>query len=219
VQRLEALVLVINEDYRDLDFIQAAVAADARIKFADPGSERQDSVSNGLAQVPEGVSTNPSFLASTGLSYSALTPPLVTTAQCTLVAVHDAARPLVTLDEVHRCLCDGAEHGAAVLGVPMKATVKESEDGQFVARTLQRSKLWEIQTPQVSGQCGGMGMARVALAQLALRSRTISHEHASPPQVVRPQLLRDGFKKVQEESWEVTDDVSIVELMGKPVSA
>jgi len=156
VQRLEALVLVINEDYRDLDFIQAAVAADARIKFADPGSERQDSVSNGLAQVPEG---------------------------CTLVAVHDAARPLVTLDEVHRCLCDGAEHGAAVLGVPMKATVKESEDGQFVARTLQRSKLWEIQTPQV----------------------------------VRPQLLRDGFKKVQEESWEVTDDVSIVELMGKPV--
>ena len=54
-------------------------------------------------------------------------------ADCTLVAIHDAARPLVTLDAIHSCLADAAEHGAAVLGVPMKATVKESEDGAFVA--------------------------------------------------------------------------------------
>jgi len=156
VQQLDSLVIVINKEYRSLDFIQAAVAADPRIKFADPGAERQDSVCNGLAEVPD---------------------------QCTLVAVHDAARPLVTLDEIHRCLCDGAEHGAAVLAVPMKATVKESEDGEFVSQTLQRSKLWEIQTPQV----------------------------------VKPPLLREGFKRVAEENWEVTDDVSIVELMGEPV--
>ena len=32
----------------------------------------------------------------------------------------------------------------------VEATVKESEDGQFVAQTLERSKLWEIQTPQVA---------------------------------------------------------------------
>ena len=44
----------------------------------------------------------------------------------------------------------------------MKATVKEGADG-FVERTLDRSKLWEIQTPQV----------------------------------IRPQLLRDGFAKVR----------------------
>jgi len=31
----------------------------------------------------------------------------------------------------------------------MKATVKESEDGEFVLRTINRSRLWEIQTPQV----------------------------------------------------------------------
>lgn len=67
---------------------------------------------------------------------------------CTLVAIHDSARPLVKLDDVHKCLADGATHGAAVLAVPMKATVKESEDGEFVSRTLTRSKLWEIQTPQ-----------------------------------------------------------------------
>jgi len=44
--------------------------------------------------------------------------------------------------------------GAAVLGVKVKATVKESEDGEFVLRTVDRSRLWEVQTPQV----GGSGM-------------------------------------------------------------
>jgi len=156
VQQLEALVLVINDEFRDLPFLTEAMAADARIKLAAPGKERQDSVSNGLDAVP---------------------------ADCTLVAIHDSARPLVLLDDVHQCLADGAEHGAAVLAVPMKSTVKESEDGEFVAQTLVRSKLWEIQTPQV----------------------------------VRPEVLREGFRKVAEEGWEVTDDVSIVERMGKPV--
>jgi len=156
VQQLEALVIVINEEYRDLPFLTEAIAADPRIKFADPGTERQDSVSNGLDQVPSA---------------------------CTLVAIHDSARPLVTLDDVHKCLADGAKHGAAVLAVPMKATVKESEDGEFVGQTLVRSKLWEIQTPQV----------------------------------VRPAELREGFCRVAEEGWEVTDDVSIIERMGKPV--
>ena len=46
---------------------------------------------------------------------------------------------------------DADEHGAAVLAVPMKATVKESADGQFVLQTIDRSRLWEIHTPQVRG--------------------------------------------------------------------
>jgi hypothetical protein len=48
------------------------------------------------------------------------------------------------------CLKDAKEHGAAVLGVPCKATIKESEDGQFVLQTINRSRLWEIHTPQIS---------------------------------------------------------------------
>lgn len=121
VRQLEKLVLVIAEEFASLPFVAEALA-DPRVTRADPGKERQDSVLSGLEQVPS---------------------------QCSLVAVHDAARPLVTLDAVHRCLADAAEHGAAVLAVPMKATVKESEGGEFVLRTLQRSRLWEVQTPQV----------------------------------------------------------------------
>jgi hypothetical protein len=49
---------------------------------------------------------------------------------------------------------DAHEHGAAVLAVPMKATVKESADGQFVKQTLDRSRLWEIHTPQVGEREG-----------------------------------------------------------------
>ena len=83
---------------------------------------RQDSVYNGLLKVPN---------------------------DCNIVAVHDVARPLVTEQEVLNVLNDGSKYGAAVLGVPMKATVKESADSQFVLRTVPRSRLWEVHTPQV----------------------------------------------------------------------
>jgi 2-C-methyl-D-erythritol 4-phosphate cytidylyltransferase len=148
------IVIVLDESYRD-EF-EHIVAADKRIKWANPGAERQDSVFNGLNQIPD---------------------------DCSVVAVHDAARPLVTIDEVKSVLMDGIKYGAAVLGVPMKATVKESLDGEFVLRTVPRSSLWEIHTPQVSSK----------------------------------KLFLEGFAKVQAENLEVTDDVSVIEALGKPV--
>lgn len=120
---VSSIVIVLDESYRE-DFA-AVVAADPRIRWADPGAERQDSVFNGLQRVPDA---------------------------CSVVAIHDAARPLVTVDEITRCVQDAMSHGAAVLGVPMKATVKESEDGAFVLRTVTRSRLWEIHTPQVASK-------------------------------------------------------------------
>ena len=93
-----------------------------RVTFADPGAERQDSVKSGLDSCPDDAA---------------------------LVAIHDAARPLVTPDEIYSVFGDAREHGAAVLGVPVKATVKESGDGKFVLRTVDRSRLWEVHTPQV----------------------------------------------------------------------
>nr|POE57718.1 2-c-methyl-d-erythritol 4-phosphate cytidylyltransferase, chloroplastic [Quercus suber] len=46
-------------------------------------------------------------------------------------------------------LKDGWLNGAAVLGVPVKATIKEANSESFVVRTLDRKTLWEMQTPQV----------------------------------------------------------------------
>lgn len=118
---VQQLILVLAPEYRQ-DFEQITNALPCSVSFATPGKERQDSVYNGLELV-----TEPAQLA----------------------CVHDSARPLVTVDCIRSVLRDAAEHGAAVLGVPSKATIKESADGQFVLRTIPRERLWEIQTPQV----------------------------------------------------------------------
>ncbi len=91
------------------------------IKWALPGAERQDSVASGLAQVDGSAA---------------------------VVAVHDSARPLVTAADALRCMLDGAAVGAAVLGVPVKPTIKEVDESMAVVATLPRARLWEVQTPQ-----------------------------------------------------------------------
>ena len=63
------------------------------------------------------------------------------------VAVHDGARPLVSPQAASRCLQSGFKSGAAVLAVPVKDTIKQVRGG-VVERTLERSALWQAQTPQ-----------------------------------------------------------------------
>jgi 2-C-methyl-D-erythritol 4-phosphate cytidylyltransferase len=153
MEEVGEIVVVCDPSYRD---VFEGCAVSKPVKFALPGKERQDSVFSGLCEVREGAA---------------------------LAAIHDSARPLVSLGDASRCFVDALEHGAAVLAVQCKATVKEANDDLSIARTLDRSKLWEMQTPQV----------------------------------IKPELLKAGFKLVQEKGYEVTDDVSIVEFMGERV--
>lgn len=117
------VILVIDPKYQD-DYKSLVEKYDGKLILANPGVERQGSVENGLEALREA-------------------------SDCTYVAVHDSARPLVTIQEIMNVVSDAREHGAAVLGVPCKATIKESEDGQFVQRTIPRSRLFEVHTPQV----------------------------------------------------------------------
>ena len=66
------------------------------------------------------------------------------------VLVQDAARPMLTPEIVAACLAAVAEPGvdAAIAAAPVTDTVKEARDG-VVRRTLDRSVLWAVQTPQV----------------------------------------------------------------------
>lgn len=59
-------------------------------------------------------------------------------------------RPLLRAEDAVKCFEDAHAYGAAVLGVPVKSTIKEvgKEDG-LVIRTPDRATLWEVQTPQV----------------------------------------------------------------------
>jgi 2-C-methyl-D-erythritol 4-phosphate cytidylyltransferase len=66
------------------------------------------------------------------------------------VLVHDAARPLVTVALAQSCLdaLDARDLDAAIAATPVTDTVKEAGADQVVERTLDRSRLWAIQTPQ-----------------------------------------------------------------------
>ena len=65
------------------------------------------------------------------------------------VFVHDGARPLVTGEIIDRCLAGIEEHGAVIAAVPVKDTLKEvDKDGTEIIGTVDRSRIWQAQTPQ-----------------------------------------------------------------------
>ncbi|MGI6684295.1 MAG: 2-C-methyl-D-erythritol 4-phosphate cytidylyltransferase [Bacillota bacterium] len=86
------------------------------------GQERLQSVALGLAQVSK---------------------------NCDIVAVHDGARPLLLLSQLNEVLSVVPANDGAVLAVPVKDTIKEIDDHHLVKSTLERTKLWAVQTPQV----------------------------------------------------------------------
>ncbi|MCP3918204.1 MAG: 2-C-methyl-D-erythritol 4-phosphate cytidylyltransferase [bacterium] len=67
---------------------------------------------------------------------------------CDVVLVHDAARPLVRAVDVQRVAALAAEHGAALLAIRARDTIKASPDGKEAVSTLDRAILWAAQTPQ-----------------------------------------------------------------------
>jgi len=72
----------------------------------------------------------------------------VVDASAELVLIHDAARPFIGQDIILRVIRQAEKTGAAIAGIPVKATIKQLKN-KTVAKTLPRKYLWEAQTPQV----------------------------------------------------------------------
>jgi|WetSurMetagenome_2_1015567.scaffolds.fasta_scaffold507524_1 2-C-methyl-D-erythritol 4-phosphate cytidylyltransferase len=85
------------------------------------GKERQDSVANGLQKLEKSTS---------------------------IVMVHDGVRPFVTNEMIKESVDLAKKGECVVVGVPIKDTIKEVDDKRIVRSTLERSRLWAIQTPQ-----------------------------------------------------------------------
>ena len=85
------------------------------------GAERQDSVWNGLAAVSPATE---------------------------IVAIQDAARPCTSAELIAATIAAARATGAAVAAQPVADTIKETVDGKIISRTVDRSKLWSVQTPQ-----------------------------------------------------------------------
>ena len=85
------------------------------------GRERHESVYNGLEDMPDEVRT---------------------------VLVHDAARPLVPDDLIERVVAEARRGHGAVPALPVVDTLKEVDDAGRIVRTVERARLWRVQTPQ-----------------------------------------------------------------------
>lgn len=90
-------------------------------RLVNGGAERQDSVWQGLLALSPG---------------------------CEWVAIQDAARPCTPEALIEATLQAAREVGAAVAAQPVTDTIKESDGAGLIARNIERSRLWAVQTPQ-----------------------------------------------------------------------
>ena len=74
---------------------------------------------------------------------------LAATPEATIAVVHDAARPLITRELVQECIDALEGWDGVVAAAPVPDTIKQADPSGRVVRTLDRSALWAIQTPQV----------------------------------------------------------------------
>ncbi len=101
-----------------------------------------------------------------------------------VIAVHDAARPLVTPEIVGRCIDLALEGAGAVAGCPAIDTVKRVDDSGTVVETPDRARLWLAQTPQAFparslrnayARPGGGGHGRLGAGRACRRGRGRDH--------------------------------------------
>ena len=119
---MKEIVIVARES--DIDAIKAEAEAAGITKLAQcttGGNTRQESVINGIKK----ISKDSEF-----------------------VAVHDGARPLVKPEHIEKAIKDASVFGGATLGVPVKDTIKNVDDG-IITDTPPRKFLYITQTPQV----------------------------------------------------------------------
>lgn len=156
------IILLVNAGIKDR---VARIIKQYRIKkishLVIGGRRRQDSVYNGLKVINE---------------------------RTDLVLIHDGVRPFIDKEAITATVKEAKDSGAAIVGLPVKATIKGVHSPQstahssfIVKKTLDRDNLWEIQTPQV----------------------------------FRKELILKAYKKFGNR--EVTDDAALVEKLGVKV--
>jgi len=90
-------------------------------KIIRGGKERQDSIYNGILALNENTD---------------------------IVLTHDGARPFVRIENIEAGIRGVIEHGACVVGVPVKDTIKVIDEDNNIHHTPKRSMIWAAQTPQ-----------------------------------------------------------------------
>jgi 2-C-methyl-D-erythritol 4-phosphate cytidylyltransferase len=121
-QDIDGVILVVRKDRVEAARAMVSIFGCFKVKkIIAGGATRQMSVQNGLSQLSDEVS---------------------------VVVVHDGARPLVTSSLISESIKGAKKNGSAVAAVKVTDTVKHVESGFVVSKTVDRTKLWSVQTPQ-----------------------------------------------------------------------
>jgi 2-C-methyl-D-erythritol 4-phosphate cytidylyltransferase len=178
---IDEIVLVVRDGMQNA-FTELAQRYQMKKKFrlVPGGQERQDSVLNGLAALP---------------------------AACEIVAIQDAARPCTSEALLAATIEAARRTGAAVAAQALTDTIKESVDGKRIERTLDRSRLWAVQTPQTFQ----VPVIRRALSEVKRRGLAVTDDTAACELIGQPvELVVDA-----QPNPKVTrpEDLPYVELL------
>jgi len=109
-----------------------------------------------------------------------------------IILVHDAVRPFVSRASITAVIRAAAHHGAAVVGVRVTDTIKTEGPDGFYRETLDRNRLWAVQTPQgfrrrllerahaEAAKTGFLGTDEASLAErIGIRVRIVEGEYGN----------------------------------------
>ncbi len=178
---IDEIILVVREGMQS-DFTELAEQYGFRKQFrlVAGGKERQDSVWNGLETVASAAE---------------------------IVVIQDAARPCTSEALIRSTIEAAREIGAAVAAQALTDTIKESANGQLIDRTLDRSRLWTVQTPQTFR----LPVIRRALTEVRRRGISVTDDTAACELINQPVKLVPST----EPNPKVTrpDDLPYIELL------
>jgi 2-C-methyl-D-erythritol 4-phosphate cytidylyltransferase len=120
---VDDLLIVVSEATREMVLEWAEDGLfDKPVTISEGGSERHLSVHEGLKRLPDGAD---------------------------MVAVHDGARPLITPEQIARCVARARECKAVACARPVTETLKRVDARGVIAGNLEREGAWIMETPQV----------------------------------------------------------------------
>ena len=151
------------------------------ITRVDGGKERHESVQNGLAA----LLYTPEF-----------------------VAVHDGARPLITVDQISRCIQTAREYGAAASAHPVTDTLKRADKERLtLPEQVERDDLWCMETPQVFHY----PLLLDAYVEVAERNIQVTDEVTALQLIGHPTRLVHNHEPNPKITW--PEDISRAEML------
>ena len=178
---IDEIVLVIRDGLKgDFEELASTLDLEKPYRFVAGGKERQDSVWNGLQSISPAAD---------------------------IVAVQDAARPCTSADLIEATVDAAREVGAAVAAQPVTDTIKQSDDGRTIARHLDRSRLWAVQTPQTFR----VEVIRRALSAIREKGLVVTDDTAACEFIGQPVRLIESTKPNPKVT--IPADLPYIELL------